>query len=39
MEYFDSLGLHIEKFTNEKRQGNVKLYSVVQGAQLDSRRG
>ena len=38
VEYFASLSLYIEKFTNEKRQGNVKLYSVVQGALLDSRR-
>ena len=39
MEYFASLGLYIEKFTNEKRQSNVKLYSVVQSTHLDSRRG
>jgi hypothetical protein len=39
MEYFASLGLNIEKFTNKKGQGNVKLYSVVRGAKLDSRRG
>jgi hypothetical protein len=39
MEYFDSLGLYIKKFKNEKRQGDVKLYSLVQGAQLDSRCG
>lgn len=39
MEYFASLRLYIEKFTNEKRQSNVKLYSVAQGAHLDSRRG
>ena len=39
MEYFWCLGLYIEKFTNEKWQGNMKLHSVVQGTQLDSRRG
>lgn len=31
--------LYIETFTNEKRQGNVKLYSEVPVAHSDSRCG